>query len=106
MNYGIGINTMIINNKIMTYIQGTEYMIALVQELRVANQTSNFFMVGELQIDYPGYKTNGDYRLSKNGTAPKHTDIITLLFDTANEDNFDDMIIALDDLYSNGLNSE
>ncbi|KAA5532472.1 hypothetical protein F0919_16935 [Taibaiella lutea] len=89
----------------MNYTQGIELMNDLFQKLNAKQQKADSFVVGALHIDYPGRKKNGDYRLSKDGEAPKHTDVVKLIFDIANECNFDALIVALGDLYNNGLAS-
>lgn len=87
----------------MTFEQGVEHMKNICVQLQKGQ--NNFFEVGQLRIDYPGYKNNGDYRLSINGTAPKHTDIVLEFYNLANDTNHDIIIEALNDLYQNGLNS-
>jgi hypothetical protein len=86
----------------MNYTNGVELMNDLFRKLDAKQQKEDFFVVGALRIDYPGYKKKGDYRLSKDGIAPKHTEILKLIFDAANETNYDGLIVALDDLYENG----
>lgn len=85
----------------MNYEQGTLHMKNLAAQLKEGQKS--FFIVGNLRIDYPGYKTVGDYRLSSNGKAPKHTDIVQFIYDHTNENNYNEIIEALSDIYSNGL---
>ena len=66
---------------------------------------SSSFSVGELDINYPGYKGVGDYRLTINGVAPKHTDIVEEVYESTNRENIEEVIAFLDDVYTNGLNA-
>lgn len=87
----------------MNYTEGCTHMITLCKVLAI--NTSSSFIVGKLRIDYPGYKKLGDYRLSFNGIAPKHTDVVDLIYNMTLNNNFNDLVNALDDLYNNGLHS-
>lgn len=60
------------------------------------------FMIGELSITYPGYKKVGDYRLSINGHAPSHTDIVYEIYNYTTANNFNNVVNFLDELYNNG----
>ena len=87
----------------MTYEQGILHMKEKCNNLNAGEKAS--FVIGQLIIDYPGYKKNGDYRVSKEGKAPKHTDIVQFLYKYTNEENYIELIQALNDLYTNGLSS-
>lgn len=87
----------------MDYTQGVNHMVSLSQNL--PNGTRNYFMINGLRIDYPGYKKLGDYRLSINGIAPKHTDVVAFIYNKTTPQNHNEIKIALEDLYINGLNS-
>ena len=78
-------------------------MISLSQSLIEGDR--NYFMIGNLRIDYPGYKQKGDYRLSRNGIAPTHVNIVNGIYNMVTLNNFSDIKDSLGDLYINGLNS-
>lgn len=88
----------------MTYEEGIGYMIGLCEALKGKGLPTGFFMVGELRIDYPGYKpTPGDYRLSIDGEAISHERVVRWLHRKTNPENADRFIAALASLYANGL---
>lgn len=87
----------------MTYPQGVKHMTDLCNALE-KNKKSHF-TVGRLRIDYPGYKKKGDYRLSINGKAPTHINIVNGIYNMVTPQNFNDLKVALEDLYTNGLTS-
>lgn len=78
-------------------------MIRLSEELKAGGKTTASFNSGSLLITYPGYKATGDYKLTENGIAPKHTDIVVEIYTTVTNDNFDLVVEFLDALYLNGL---
>ncbi len=87
----------------MTYPQGVQHMTNLYNAL--AQNEKNHFTVGSLRIDYPGYKKKGDYRLSRNGVAPTHINIVNGIYNMVTPQNFNELKEALDDLYTYGLTS-
>lgn len=89
----------------MDYAAGAAYMRELVNALKAAGKPYGSFRVGTLTISYPGYKQPGDYRLSENGTAPKHTDIVAAINNFTNPANFNAVVSFLDDVYKNGLDA-
>jgi hypothetical protein len=76
-------------------------MKGLVSQLGQNEKSS--FSVGQLLINYPGYKKVGDYKLTINGVAPTHTNVVRELYNAANEQNLAEIIAFLDDVYTNGL---
>jgi hypothetical protein len=89
----------------MTYEQGVQQMKRLTDELKEKGESGGSFSVGELVIDYPGYKQHGDYKLSVNNEAPKHTSIVKEIFEHTNSENFQAVSHFLEDVYENGLNA-
>lgn len=89
----------------MTYPEGVRKMKKLAEELKQKGELTGSFVFGSLLITYPGYKEQGDYKLTENGTAPKHTDIIQEIFNQTTAENMDSIIRYLDDVYHNGLNA-
>ena len=53
---------------------------------------SSSFTVGVLVINYPGKKEKGDYQLTINGKPPKHTDIVTEIYNQTNPANLNEII--------------
>jgi hypothetical protein len=89
----------------MTYEQGIQKMKQLADELQQKGELTGSFSVGELVIEYPGYKQHGDYKLSVNNEAPKHTSIVKEIFEQTNSRNFEAITHFLEDVYENGLNA-
>jgi hypothetical protein len=89
----------------MTYEEGIQKMKQLADELKEKGEPGASFSVGELVINYPGYKQHGDYKLSVNNEAPKHTSIVKEIFDQTNKENFTAVISFLEDVYQNGLHA-
>ena len=87
----------------MNFAEGVSLMIGLAAELKDSGKTTGSFNCGNLLISYPGYKSIGDYRLTENGTAPKHTDIVITIHSAANNENHELIIDFLNDVYTNGL---
>jgi len=88
----------------MNYEEGIQHMIALHQacEDKMIKQS---FQIGDLTITYPGYKHTGDYRLSKGNAAPKHTDVMRMIYNQVTTENFEQFCESLDNLYQHGLKS-
>jgi hypothetical protein len=87
----------------MNYPEGVQHMKDLSAKLGQGLKSS--FTVGDLVINYPGYKEKGDYQLTINGKAPNHTDIVRELYNATNLQNLNGVIAFLDDIYKNGLNA-
>lgn len=90
------------------YEQGVAYMQTLVMNATNRNQYSNSFNTNtNLIIQYPGYKKSGDYRLLThlNTQPPTHADIVQIIFDMTNNENYLSMIQDLEKIYSAGLNA-
>lgn len=58
-----------------------------------------------LNILYPGKKNNGDYKVELNGSTPTHHDVCLEIYNQLTEENIEDYVDFLDDIYKNGLNS-
>jgi hypothetical protein len=65
-------------------------------------QHSNTHSYHGFELKYPGYKGRLDYALFHDGRRPKHEDIVRLIHDLTNEDNFDEVVHALEDIHANG----
>ena len=74
--------------------------------LKLEEGETKSFSIGELVINYPGYKKTGDYQLTINGIAPKHTEIVNEIYKATTSKNIDAIISFLDDVYTNGLNAK
>ena len=85
----------------MNYAQGVVYM----KDLTEKNPLGGSFTVGGLLITYPGFKKSGDYKLTENGAAPRHTDIANAISQQTNANNFNDVVSFFEDVYANGLNA-
>jgi hypothetical protein len=89
----------------MNYPEGVRKMKKLADDLKLKGQQSASFTFGSLLITYPGFKEHGDYKLTENGTAPKHTDIVNEIHLQTTTENFTAIVRYLDDVYHNGLNA-
>ena len=87
----------------MNYPKGVEYMKELTSKLELGEKSS--FNVGELVIEYPGFKQHGDYRLKINGNSPTHVQIVEGIYEGTNVNNFEAIIDFLDDIYKYGMRS-
>ena len=63
------------------------------------------FSVGDIVISYPGAKEKGDYRLTINNNAPKHSDIVIEIYELTTPENLNSIIESLDDVFTNGTNA-
>lgn len=88
----------------MNYQDGVEFMKDKASKLE-PNQ-SDSFNVGSLTINYPGKKRPGDYRLTINGRAPTHTQVVLTIYKNTTAANFNDVVDFLDDLYTNGMKAK
>lgn len=72
------------------------------------NAPQQSFLYGEFTVSYPGYKEDGDYRLSytKDNTAPKHTDVIDLIENICNHENRETIVDDLEKIYTHGLRAD
>ncbi len=90
----------------MNYSQGIEMMKKLVDDLKQKNKTSDFFVVGDLKICYPGFKSHGDYKVvTSSGYIPKPIDIVKEVYEKTTKENFDQISLFLEDIYKNGLDA-
>lgn len=87
----------------MNFTEGVAKMKMLADKLKAGNKSTESFQTGTLTVIYPGYKKYGDYRLTENGVAPKHADIVMEIYNQATPDNIDEIGIFLDDVYAKGL---
>lgn len=90
----------------MNYAEGIRKMKKLAEELKLSGESTASFRYGNLLIAYPGYKKHGDYKLTENGIAPKHTDVVKEIFEHTAVDNFDTIVRFLDDVYHNGMRAQ
>lgn len=93
-----------LTKKLMTYSEGIEFM----KSISIKGKPSESFTYGEFTISYPGYKEDGDYRLSyTNGNiAPKHTDVIDILLDLNQQNSTNEIAKELETIYSEGLHAK
>lgn len=93
-----------LTEKRMTYTEGIEFM----KSISVMGNPSECFTFEEFTITYPGYKGNGDYRLSyTNGNvSPKHTDVIDILIELNKVNSTNDIAKELEVIYSEGLHAK
>lgn len=87
----------------MNFKEGIKHIKDLVDELEDGEKSS--FEFGELTIDYPGRKDKADYRVSINGVAPTHEDMMRELHALTTQENYKAIIEFLDDVYTNGLDA-
>lgn len=87
----------------LSYEEGYAYMLQLTKNLPAG--TTGAFQIGRLNINYPGYKKVGDYKLTIGGSAPLHTDIVTEICSFTDSTNFRLVVQFLDALYINGTKS-
>ena len=90
-------------NPSINYAEAATLMIRLFEELKSTGKMSNSFKAGNLLITYPGYKAPGDYKLTENGIAPKHTDIVIEIYTAVTNETFDLVVDFLNAVYLNGL---
>lgn len=86
----------------MNYSEGINHM------LQLSRTTGNFSPYNGIVINYPGYKHQGDYRLTVNeGSAPKHEDISIMLYNLISNNiyTFQQLKHFLTDIYYNGTNT-
>lgn len=89
------------SDKLMNYEEGVEFM----KSISKKGEAQQSFQYGDLIVSYPGYKGNGDYRLShvKNNEAPKHTDVVDLIESICTRENRDAIVLDLEEIYTHGL---
>lgn len=88
----------------MNYQEGVEFMKG--KSLLLESNQIDSFTVGNLTITYPGKKMAGDYRLTINGKAPTHTNVVNIIYRHTTVANFNDVVDSLDDLYTNGMKAK
>ncbi len=81
----------------MNYVEGVQYM-------KNREGTGSLNPHSNIIINYPGRKENGDYRLTMNDYAPRHTDVIQELYEVILYEHYtyDQMRVLLEDIYDNG----
>lgn len=89
----------------MNYNDGMALMKKKLEELEESGQQSDSFNVGSLVINYPGKKKQTDYRVTENGIAPTHADIVSIIYNLTTKENFEDVVAFLDDVYLNGTDA-
>ena len=87
----------------MDYKEGCQYMVNLTNQLTSTDKKT--FTIGELSITYPGYKNDGDYKLTIDGLAPRHEDIVKEIYNYTTSKNFNNVVNFLEDVYENGTNA-
>lgn len=87
----------------MNYADGVNKMKQLAGELKQNGGGTASFTFGSLLISYPGFKGLGDYKLTENGVAPKHTQVVKEIYQQTNSRNIDAVIGYLEEVYHKGL---
>ena len=65
-------------------------------------QHSKVHSYNGFELKYPGYKGGLDYALWHNGDRPKHEDVVRQIFALTSQENFKDVVAALEDIHTNG----
>lgn len=86
----------------MTYQEGVRLIIELNAKVFGQAPFTSTYEYKQFNLMYPGKKRIGDYLLNHNGKHPRHEDIVNLIYDLTNEDNFEDLVRALEDVHANG----
>lgn len=86
----------------MTYEEGLKLLEQLHSEEPSAPLHSKSFFYKGFEIRYPGRKKLGDYALVYNGRCPTHEDCARWLFRITSEENFEELVRALEDIHANG----
>lgn len=92
------------SDKIMDYAEGSEFM----RSISKKGGDVGSFRFRRFTISYPGYKIDGDYRLSltDGGSAPKHTDIIDIIETTCTSENRNLISDDLEKIFLSGLKAD
>jgi len=86
----------------MTYEQGIELLNQLKANAASSVRHANTYAYSGFELKYPGYKGGLDYALWHNGVRPKHEDVVKKIYDLTSEENFDEVVSALEDIHANG----
>lgn len=86
----------------MTYEEGVILLKKLHSEAPNAALHSRSYSHNGFEIRYPGRKRLGDYALIHEGGCPTHEDIVRWIYAKTTEENFEDLVRALEDLHANG----
>lgn len=89
----------------MNYSEGVKHMKKLTAQLHNSEKKSETFSVGQLTITYPAGKKYGDYIMRNGNNQPTHADIVGEIHDLTTNENFNDVLAFLEDVYTNGLNA-
>lgn len=98
----------------MTYNEGLVFIKSLF-ELHKASDIGNIktnLSIGNIRIETPGYKKNGDYKVllkiegEKNLVAYSHADIVNSIYKNTTLENALNIINGFECLFLNGLNSQ
>lgn len=85
------------------YKEGVEYMQELCNEAPNKKPYSNSFKIGDITIEYPGRKQNGDYRMLHKGNLYTHVNVVNAVYKHVTPENHHEVIEALDSIYQHGL---
>lgn len=91
----------------MDFQQGVLFMKQLHAQMpKYSERYSNSIKTsGGLDILYPGKKKPGDYKVELNGSTPTHHDVCLEIYNHLTEENIEDYVDFLEDVYENGLTS-
>lgn len=92
------------SHKIMDFTEGVTFM----KSISKLDNPEESFIFGEFTIKYPGYKKEGDYKLTytENGRAPKHTDVVDIIASMCTPETRDTIVNDLEAIFNNGLKAE
>ena len=86
----------------MTYEEGIELLKQLNANAESRAQHSNSYSYNGFDLKFPGYKGGLDYALWHNGERPKHEDVVKKIYAITSEENFEQVVLALEDIHANG----
>lgn len=90
----------------LNYDEGIEHMQKLCDDAPNKIPYSNSFKIGDVTIEYPGRKQNGDYRMLHKGKVYTHANVVYAVFKHVTAENYEEVIAALDSIYQHGLKCE
>jgi len=98
----------------MIYKEGITFIKGLFElhKISAMNNSKMTLSAGNIKIEIPGYKKNGDYKVLKLDVeenlwkAPSHVDIVKFIFDNTFVENASNVIDGLECIFINGLKCE
>lgn len=92
------------SQKIMDFTEGVTFM----KSISKKGRPEESFIFGEFTIIYPGFKKEGDYKLTftENGEAPRHTDVVDIIASMCTSETRDTIVTDLEAIFNNGLKAK